>query len=247
MTLFLNKYTKICTCTFYVVYLSCSKKCAYTQLGDYMNVEQLINNRYSVKKFDSNAQITDEQFQLIRKLLQDAPSSVNIQPWHFTIATSKEGKEAVAKSTADFGFNDEKIRDASALVIFSVAEMTDQLLTDVTEKEDADGRYPNTEYKTATDNGRRYFYNVNKDSGKADMWLQNQVYLNAGHFVMGVAGLGLDSVIMEGFNPQVLTEQLNLGNNKPVLIIGIGKRAEDDYNANLPKSRLDQQQIIDLI
>ncbi|WOO89193.1 oxygen-insensitive NAD(P)H nitroreductase [Mollicutes bacterium LVI A0078] len=212
-----------------------------------MKLEQTIDKRYTVKKFDNSAVISEEDLKLIKKLLQEAPSSVNVQPWHFTIATTKEGKEAVAKSTANFGFNDEKIRDAAALVVFSVADVNDQHLTAVVEKEDRDGRYANEEFKTATDNGRRYFHSMNKESGREFEWLKSQVYLNAGHFVLGTSIMGLDSVIMEGFDPKVLNEELQLGANTPVLIIGLGKKADDDYNAALPKSRLDQDLIIDLI
>ncbi len=212
-----------------------------------MNLEQLIDYRYTVKKFDKEYKLTENELELVKRLLQESPSSVNIQPWHFTIATTKEGIEKVAKSTANFGFNDEKIRDASALVVMSVVDMTDEVMTAITEKEDQDGRYAEVEYKQATDNGRRYFVNYNKENGGAFEWMKNQVYLNAGHLVMGTSVIGLDSVIMEGFDPKVLNEQLQLGTNTPVLIIGLGKRAADDYNAALPKSRLDQSQIIDLI
>lgn len=212
-----------------------------------MNLEQLIDYRYTVKKFDKEYNLTETELELVKRLLQESPSSVNIQPWHFTIATTKEGIEKVAKSTANFGFNDEKIRDASALVVMSVVEMTDEVMTAITEKEDQDGRYAEVEYKQATDNGRRYFVNYNKENGGAFEWMKNQVYLNAGHLVMGTSVIGLDSVIMEGFDPKVLNDELQLGTNTPVLIIGLGKRSVDDYNAALPKSRLDQSQIIDLI
>lgn len=212
-----------------------------------MNTKELIDFRYTVKKFDKEFKLNEEQLELVGDLLQASPSSVNVQPWHFTIATSTEGIEKVAKSTANFGFNDEKIRDASALIVMSVANVNEEFLTAITEKEDADGRYAQAEFKVATDNGRKYFHNMNAEAGNDKLWLQSQVYLNAGHLVMGLSTMGLDSVIMEGFDPATLNTELELGENTPVLIIGVGKRAEDDYNAALPKSRLAKDQIIDLI
>lgn len=212
-----------------------------------MNTKELINFRYTVKKFDKEFKLGDEQLEEVKLLLQASPSSVNVQPWHFTIATTTEGIEKVAKSTANYGFNDEKIRDAAALVVMSVANVDDALLTAITEQEDKDGRYAQVEFKEATDAGRKYFYQMNKEAGMEQLWLQSQVYLNAGHLVMGLSTLGLDSVIMEGFDATALNTELQLGENRPVLIIGIGKRAEDDYNAALPKSRLDLETIIDLI
>lgn len=212
-----------------------------------MNIKDMIDSRYTVKKFDENFKLNEEQLGLIKTVLQASPSSVNIQPWHFTIATSAEAIEKVAKSTANFGFNDEKIRDAAALIVMSVADVDDKFLSDITEKEDEDGRYSQSEFKEASDSGRKYFFNVNVESGKVGMWLQNQVYLNAGHLAMGLSAMELDTVIMEGFDPVVLHDELGLGNNKPVLIIGVGRGAEDDYNRKLPKSRLAQETIIDVM
>ncbi len=212
-----------------------------------MDVKSMIDNRYSVKKFDKDFKLSEEQLDSIKLMLQASPSSVNIQPWHFTIATTTEAIEKVARSTMNFGFNDEKIRDASALIVMSVEKVDDSFLSAVTEKEDIDGRYPQVEFKEATDNGRRYFYNKNVEDGKEQIWLQSQVYLNAGHLVMGLSAMGLDSVIMEGFDPNVVAEELGFETERAVLIIGVGRGAEDDYNRKMPKSRLAQETIIDLI
>ncbi len=212
-----------------------------------MNINKLLEERYTVKKFDTEFKLTDTQIEEMKSLLQMSPSSVNVQPWHFTIATSKEGIEKVAKSTANFGFNDEKIRDAQALVVMSILDVNDEHLTNVTEKEDQDGRYANEELKNATDNGRKYFFNLNKENNNERTWLSNQVYLNAGHFTLGCATLGLDTVIMEGFDANVLKAELGLENQSPVLIIGVGRGHDEDYNKNLPKSRLSKESLIDLI
>lgn len=212
-----------------------------------MNIEQLLEKRYTVKKFDGQVKLSEEQLSAVKKMLQQAPSSVNIQPWHFTIATTEEGKEAIAKSTVNYGFNDEKIRDAAALVVMSTVKISEELLANIIKQEEEDGRFPSEEYKQSTDNGRRYFSQMNENNGILEMWTRSQVYLNAGHLVMGASALGLDSVIMEGFDPELLSDSLNLDAKTPVLIVGLGIRAADDYNAALPKSRLDQSLIIDMI
>ncbi len=209
-----------------------------------MEMKQLLDQRYTVKKFDKEFKLDEKTLEDLKLLLQQSPSSVNVQPWHFTLATTTEGIEKVAKSTANFGFNDEKIRDASALVVLSVANVNEDFLTNITEQEDKDGRYAQVEFKDATDNGRKYFWGMNKDNGLEPVWLSNQVYLNAGHFVMGAAAIGLDTVIMEGFDNQVLKQELGLLDATPVLIIGVGRGADDDYNRNLPKSRLQLSEIL---
>ncbi|MFV0289093.1 MAG: nitroreductase family protein [Mycoplasmatales bacterium] len=212
-----------------------------------MNITKLLDERYSVKKFNPDFKLSEEQFQNIKKLLQFSPSSVNIQPWSFTIATTKQGIETIRKSTVEFGFNHDKIKDASALIILSVIDMTTTHLTNVTNQEELDKRFPLEEYKTSTDNGRKYFYELHNKLGDAKQWLEKQVYLNAGHFVLGATTLGLDTVIMEGFDAKILKKELKFENKTPLLIIGVGKGANDDFNMSLPKSRLKQEEIIDLI
>lgn len=212
-----------------------------------MNFQKLIDNRYTVKKFDPEYKLNTQQIQQIKDLLQSAPSSINIQPWKFKIAVSDEAIEKVTKSTEKYGFNHEKIRDASALVVFSVADITDEFLTQLIEQEARDGRYPQVDYKTATDNGRRAYHKSTVENNTEKLWLESQVNLNAGHFVMGTTALGLDTVIMGGFDPEVLSSELQLEAERPILIIGVGIGAVDDYNRNLKKSRLSQEQMIEVI
>ena len=56
-----------------------------------MDITEILNNRYSTKEFDPDKKISDKDFQQIKALLQMSPSSINIQPWHFIIADTKEG------------------------------------------------------------------------------------------------------------------------------------------------------------
>lgn len=64
-----------------------------------MTITQAVMQRYSTKSFDPAKKISDEVMNSIKTLLRYSPSSVNIQPWHFIIAASEEGKNRIAKST----------------------------------------------------------------------------------------------------------------------------------------------------
>ncbi len=209
-----------------------------------MNLEQILNERYTVKAFDTNKKIDDQTVNKIEDLLRLSPSSTNIQPWSFIIAESEEAKAKVAKSTENFGFNTQKVLDASHVVVFNVkSEMTDEHLNIVLEQEDIDGRFPQQQFKQDMDMGRRFFYNMHKNDIKDDNhWMEKQVYLNAGHFVLGLKSLGIDSVIMEGFDAGVLNQEFNLDNrgDRAILVIAIGYPSTEDFNKDLPKSRLDK-------
>ena len=54
---------------------------------------------------------------------------------------------------------------------------------------------------------------------------------------------------MEGFDAKILDEQLGLSEKglKPIAIVPMGYRASDDFNATLPKSRLDSDEIFTTI
>lgn len=214
-----------------------------------MDIIEALNNRYSTKEFDPTKKLTDEQLEKVKALLQLSPSSTNIQPWHFVLATTDEGKKRISKSTQGFfSFNEKKVLDASAVVVFAAkTQLTEEYLNNVLDKEDEDGRYAKPELKKDGAAGRKVFVDVHKyDSKDLQHWNEKQVYLNAGNFLMGLAELGIDAVPMEGFDSKVLDEEFNLREKdfSSVLIVPIGYRSDTDFNAKLPKSRLSLDEII---
>ena len=217
-----------------------------------MNLIEIMNNRYSTKKFDTTKKISEENINEIKELLRLSSSSVNLQPWHFIIASTKEGKNKISKSTEGFyAFNKEKVVDAShVIVLCSKTSIDEDFLRNILDKEDADGRYANEEFKNGMHNGRIGFVNIHKDQyNDLQDWVDKQVYLNLGNLLLGVAALGIDSVPMEGFDAKILDQELGLTEKglKPIAIVPIGYRANDDFNATLPKSRLNSDEIFTTI
>lgn len=217
-----------------------------------MNLIEIMNNRYSTKKFDTTKKISEENINEIKELLRLSSSSVNLQPWHFIIASSEEGKNKISKSTEGFfAFNKEKVVDAShVIVLCSKTSIDEDFLRNILDKEDADGRYANEEFKNGMHNGRIGFVNIHKDQyNDLQDWVDKQVYLNLGNLLLGVAALGIDSVPMEGFDAKILDQELGLTEKglKPIAIVPIGYRANDDFNATLPKSRLNSDEIFTTI
>lgn len=213
-----------------------------------MNLIEIMNNRYSTKKFDTTKKVSEENINEIKELLRLSSSSVNLQPWHFIIASSEEGKNKISKSTEGFfAFNKEKVVDAShVIVLCSKTSIDEDFLRNILDKEDADGRFASEEFKTGMHNGRVGFVNIHKDQyNDLQDWVDKQVYLNLGNLLLGVAALGIDSVPMEGFDAKILDQELGLTEKglKPIAIVPIGYRANDDFNATLPKSRLNSDEI----
>lgn len=62
---------------------------------------------------------------------------------------------------------------------------------------------------------------------------------------MAAAAMGIDSIPMEGVDLAMLDQEFGLAEKgfKSVAVISFGYRAEDDFNAKLPKSRLENDVI----
>ncbi|HBL06263.1 MAG TPA: oxygen-insensitive NAD(P)H nitroreductase [Clostridium sp.] len=217
-----------------------------------MNLIEIMERRYSTKKFDNTRKISAEDMKQIKELLRLSASSVNTQPWHFIIASSEEGKKQISKSTQGFyAFNDEKVLTASDIVVLCArTSMDEDYLQHILEKEDQDGRFANEEIKNGMHGGRSTFVNFHKnDYNDLQYWMDKQVYLNMGSLLLGSATLGIDAVPMEGFDVKVLNEELGLTEKgfTAVALVPLGYKANDDFNAQLPKSRLSEEEVFTTI
>ena len=213
------------------------------------NITEAMNWRYSTKEFDANKKISAADFQSLKDILRLSPSSTNIQPWHFVIADDEAGKARIAKGTQGmFDFNTAKVKDASHVIIFcSRIYADDEFLHEVLDKEDTDGRFAEPKFKEQMHQVRKMFLDIRRYEQKDEPhWLVEQVYLNMGALLLGAATLGIDTVPMEGADLKALDEEFELRSKgyTAVAVISLGYRSEDDFNADLPKSRLSEASII---
>ena len=207
--------------------------------------------RHTTKAYDPNRRIPDETVEKLKELLRFSPSSTNIQPWHFVIASTQEGKERVAKATEKYPFNRPSILNASHVVVFASRLAVDEdYLQHVLEQEDKDGRFDADKetHKPVMHGGRSLFVNLHKQDFKdVQHWMDKQVYLNLGQFLLGAAALGVDATPMEGIEIPVLDAEFGLREKgySAVFVVPLGYHdPEQDYNASLPKSRLPYSDIL---
>lgn len=64
-----------------------------------MDFKEVIKNRYSCKKFDSNKQISKEQLQAILEGGRLAPTAKNLQEQHIYVVQTEEGLAKIDKHT----------------------------------------------------------------------------------------------------------------------------------------------------
>lgn len=218
--------------------------------GDNMDIIKALNTRYSTKVFDKNKKISKEDLEKIETILQLSPSSTNIQPWHFILAESDDAKAKVAKASQGFfSFNEKKVTDSSLVVIFaSKTDVDEDYLVHINETEDKDKRYANSEIKETNHKARSTFTQFHKEKyNDLQTWFDKQLYLNLGNFLVSVAALGIDAVPMEGLEMNILDDEFNLTQKgfASKVVVALGYHSDDDFNASLPKSRLDKDEIIE--
>lgn len=216
------------------------------------DITDFAKSRHTVKAFDPTRRIPDETVEKLKELLRFSPSSTNAQPWYFVLASTPQGKERVARATERlYPFNRKSIMDASHVVVFaSRLSIEEDFLQHVLAQEEADGRFagdPET-FKQQMHAGRSLFVNLHKQDMKdVQHWMDKQVYLNIGQFLLGAAALGVDATPMEGIETRVLDEEFGLRDKgfSSLVVVPLGysdKKA--DYNATLPKSRLPYSDIL---
>ncbi len=213
-----------------------------------MELIEILNKRYSTKKFNPNKKINKKDMNQIVELLRLSASSTNLQPWHFLIAQSQEAKQKILKSVQGFySFNEKKIIDCSHVIIFcSKTDVDDKYLKDILDKEEADGRFTNPDFKTRANDTRKTFIKLHKEANDLQQWFDKQVYLNLGSFLLGLGILGIDALPIEGFDPNVIDKEFDLKKKgyKSLVMVAIGYHLDEDFNLKLPKSRLEKKMII---
>ncbi|MFA9188357.1 nitroreductase family protein [Flavobacterium magnesitis] len=198
-----------------------------------MNILELIEKRYTAKKYNADKTIPQEKIEDLKEILRLTPSSINVQPWKFTFVQNPEMKAKLASVSMH---NTEKINQAQLLVVFSVADDLDAFQNIVNE-------FPSA---------RRDWYNkIKANTPEADLkiWLSKQLYIALGVGLTASIALGLDSTAMEGIESDKYQEILNMTAYKPLFAMAVGYASEDDFNRIevTPKSRRSQESVIESI
>ena len=213
-----------------------------------MDVLNIAQTRYTTKAYDANKKIPATQFERFLEILRLAPSSINIQPWHFFVAEHDATKQRIAKAlVGKYAYNAPKVLDSSHTILLCThVDITPAHLDNLLEHDDQNGRFKNAEAKQAQQQTRSgYIDYYRNEKGDIQRWAENQTFIALGQMLL-VAGIeGIDATPIGGFNEEILTEELQLTEQGlvPSVLLTLGYRSENDFNAQLPKSRLKQEVI----
>lgn len=208
------------------------------------DIIKILKERKTTKKYLKDKIINEEIIEKLKEILTLSPSSINLQPWKFVLVKTKQAKQLLKDAFINYSINLENFLDSSLAVIFLKRNKLDkEYIEKLIEKEDKDQRYLNQDFKKNSLNYRLNLLSMNEKHQKT--WLEKQVFLNAGHFVLSTHLLGLSSTIMEGFDKKIIDEKLNIKDYSSCLVVCLGySDIENDYNQKLNKSRLDINDLI---
>ena len=207
-----------------------------------MDLIEVLKTRYTTKVYDPSRKLADETVSQLLASLRYSPSSVNSQPWHFIVADTDEGKERLTKAmTGPFSYNAPKVRDASHVVVLCARDTLEPAYLDaLLAQEEADGRFVDPQARDTLRQVRSGYVGLHEQAGDIAQWTEKQTYIAQGFLLLAAGLLGVDATPMEGFDAAALSEEFDLKAQKltPVVLVSLGYHADNDFNAKLPKSRL---------
>lgn len=195
---------------------------------------QLMQERYTTKAYDGTTTLSSEQIATLAELLRLCPSSINSQPWHFTLVGDAATKAALA---AVSGMNEPKVSACSHVVVLRCYRNTATF-----EQERIEFLHPYArEY---------YLKNIaSKGDAAVTAWRERQVYIALGVLLSACAQLGIDTTPMEGIDTEAYDAILNDGIYTTLVAVALGCRADDDQNQPhiTPKNRRSSEDVVRII
>ncbi len=198
--------------------------------------ETIVSGRRSIRQYDPSVVISEEEMKEILRKTTLAPSSVNMQPWHFLVIQSPEGKEKLAQLAS---FNKKQVETSSAVIavfadlnsvenleaIYSSAVEQGLMPEDVKAKQMA---FISQHYATAAPE-------LLRDTALIDCGLVSM------QLMLVARAHGYDTNPIGGFDKEHIAEVFGLDAQRylPVMLISLGKAAESGYaSVRLPVEKI---------
>ena len=212
---------------------------------DLLNVSK---SRYTTKAYDATKKISTEQFERLLEVIRLTPSSINIQPWHYIIADHTNAKEKIAKAlVGKYAYNAPKVLDSSHTILFCTkADITEDHLANLLNQDDLSGRFKDGNAKQGQKDARTGYVDFYRnEKGDIQRWAENQTFIALGQTLLAAGIEGIDATPIGGFDESIISDELGLAVKGliPSVLLTLGYRSDSDFNAKLPKSRLNKEEI----
>ena len=203
--------------------------------------------RKTCKKYDPTKKVSEEDLQVFFEAMRLSASSINSQPWKFIVIESDEARERMNSTFSRMHeYNKPHVSESSQFILFAhdprynrdnFDKVVDKYIEDGrTKPEDRDKAY-----------GAYRFVELNTDeSGSTEPWTRAQTYLALGNALHTLARLKIDATPIEGIDSELVNKEFakELDGYLCNFALAIGYHHEDDFNAKLPQSRLNMEDVL---
>ena len=173
-------------------------------------IRDLLKRRYACRDYDPNRKISDQDFHLILEAGQLSPSSYGFEPWHFLVIES----ESLKKALAPIALGAQKaLASASHFVIILSrtqaslrydAPYIGYMMREIQGLPEDFCEFKQQRFETFQ---KEDFDLLSTERATFD-WASKQSYLALAQMMQVAALRGIDSLAMEGFNRQAVTDLL---------------------------------------
>jgi nitroreductase len=215
-----------------------------------MDLDKLMS-KHLTRYFDSSRTIPEETLQQILKFLRSTPSSTNVQPNHFYVIATPEGKKQLADNLGErFQDNADKILNSSHTIILTTrAHLPESHIEAVFSKERADGRFPEPAKQELWESMTRDFLDL-RNFGYKDVnhWMEKQTYMALGLTMMAAAELGVEAMPLEGFDPTTVDKAFKIREtgHATTVLLALGYPDPNKQYSN-PISRFDTDELFTFV
>lgn len=205
-----------------------------------MELLESLRWRYATKRM-SGQKIDQETTDKILEAIRLAPSSYGLTPYQILHITSDVAREKLLPAC----YSQPQITESSSVLVFCAKTNIDDEAVDNFMRSLSEFRGVSldslSDYRGAVSGA------VNRMTQEARInWAHRQCYIALGFGLVASAQLGVDSTPMEGFNPQMVDQVLDLSsrNLTSSCILAVGQRhPEGDYLVSAPKFRFPHEQL----
>ncbi len=199
-----------------------------------MHVLDALKWRSAIKKFDPNKKVAQADLEILLEAANLAATSGGLQPFKVVVV----GDGALKSQLAQHAFGQSQIKDASQLLVFAVETDISEKTVDNYVERSAEVRGQGKESLIGFSDSMKMYISTMDAEAKIN-WGKNQAYIALGTVLAAAAELRIDTCPMEGFDAAQFDDILDLSAKKlkPVLVLPIGYRSEEDVHSKEAKIR----------
>lgn len=191
-----------------------------------------LQKRYTTKAYDPTMRLEKATIDELLEILRLSPSSINSQPWHFTVVESASLKRQLSEVSMH---NTEKVLNCSHLIVFSIYDKVADF-----ESERVNGLTVESYY-------RERLAPLGDEVVKN--WMARQAYIALGVLLSACAYMEIDSTSMEGIDREAYTKILGDDKFSVLFAVALGRRDKSDQNQLefSPKKRKELSELSNLL